>query len=235
MRRGFTLIELLLAVALAALLSLAILSVFAAGINVYSRLRNYSDIRSDILLSMEKIEKGMRSISSLSKIEFRGEPDSVTFPAVVNFSYDKKLNISPGSISYYVDNSTHYLVSEEKDYSAAMAAKADTETGKGFITNIAYVDNVKFSYYSYDPKTQTYSWLDTWVSEADQDKLGVAASKLGTVVNKPVEAKEIKVNTPLGIRLEIRYDNHGESFVLKRMIFFPLAVSLHMSESVKGK
>ena len=215
-RRGFTLIELLLVAVLAALLSLAILSVFSAGINVYSRLRSYSDIRTDILISLEKVEKDLRNASNISKIEFKGEPDRLTFPAVVSLSSGKTQSISPGSISYYVDNSTHYLVSEEKDYSAATA----TESEKGFVTQIAYINDIKFSYYSYDPKAKAYSWSDIWVKEADEDK---------------ATEKKIKVNTPLGVRVEMRYDNHGKLFVLKKMIFFPLAVSLRLSEMAKEK
>jgi len=217
--RGFMLIEVLITASLMALISMAIISVFAAGLNVYSRLCGYSDIRADILLSLGKAEKCLRSACNISKIEFKGEPDRITFPAPAGSA--------PGSVLYYVDGG--YLVSEEKDYSGATAA----ESGKGRLTKLAAADSVKFIYYDYDPKTKAYAWSEAWAKEPE-DKLGTAASELDTAAAMK-KKKKMRVNTPLGVRIEIRYRDRGESLALNRTVFFPLAVALHLAEKESEK
>ncbi len=222
-RLAFTLIEVLVAAAIAAIMAIAVIAVFAAGIKVYERMSNYSDARADIMLSLEQVDKSLRNTLNIPEIKFDGESGKVTFPAPVGGS--------PGSVSYYIDDDTYHLVKEEKDYSASTSSE---DSGKGVITALAAADEVKFSYYDYDPDSKTYSWKDTWVSEDETDKFGTAASKLGVVKNDK-KKKELKVNTPLGIRLEIQYNNRGESAVLKRTVFFPLAVSSRLAEKESEK
>jgi len=216
-KRAFTLIEVLVAATIAVVVAMAIMAVFAAGIKVYERLRDYSDARVDILLSLEMAEKDLRSALNMPEIKFKGEANRVTFPGRAAGGY-------PGSVSYYVDDGR--LVKEEKDYSAATSLE---DSGKGAITAFAAADGIKFSYYDYDPEAKTYLWKDEWASEGEAGKLGVAASQLG-VVKSDKKDKEIKINTPLGIKMEIRYNNRGESSVLKRTVFFPSAVSLRLAE-----
>ena len=222
MRRSFTLIELLITAAIMALVSLAILSVFAGGINVYGRLRSYSNVRKDILLSLERVEKDLRSACNISEIKFNGESSRITFPALVNANPSSGIREpSPGSISYYVDAYEHYLVSEAMDYSAATAK----EPGKGAVTQLVSADKVKFSYYYYDPESEAYMWGDKWTNISPEEKTGVAASS------------KIKANTPLGVKIEMQYADRGKSFTLYRTVFFPLAVSLRLAavESEKAE
>ena len=220
-KKAFTLIELLITTALMSLVSIAIISVFAAGINVYSRTRNYSNARADILFCLEKMERDLRNVCSITGIDFVGEPTKVTFPST-----------GPGSTSYYIDNSSHYLVSEERDFSAATAM----EPPKGKVTSLVYAVGVKFSYYYFDPKTASYYWKDAWVKEKEDEKPGVDASKLGAQKATEAPGKEkLRVNTPLGIKVEIRYDDHPGSAVLERTVFFPIAVSLHFAQAASEK
>lgn len=220
MKKAFTLIELLITTAIMALVSIAIVSVFAAGLNVYNRVRNYSDVRTDILFSLEKIEHDLKNVCNISQIEFTGEPNKVTFPC-----------LPLGSISYYIDNSSHYLVSEKRDFSAATAM----EPPKGVVTKLVYAGSVNFSYYYYDPKGGAYYWKESWVKEKDEDIIGTDASKLGALKTAAEKKKNLRVNTPLGVRVQIQYDDRGESLVLERTVFFPLAVSLHFAQIASEK
>lgn len=229
-KRGFTLIELLIAASIAALIAVAIAATFAGGLNVYNRVLNYNDIRPDVLLALERIESDLKNACNISEIEFKGEGAKVTFPALVNATLNAKLATMPGSVSYYVDDLTHYLVREEKDYSAA-ASKI--ETGKGLVTNLAPADKVKFQYYYYDSKAAVYRWSDTWVRE-EEEALAIDASRLGAAKDKPL-TKKLHVNSPLGIKIEIQCDSRSGPFTLTRTVFFPLAVSLRLAESAAEK
>lgn len=209
---------------------MAIFAVFAGGINVYDRVRGYSDAKKDILLSLEGLERDLRNTCNISELEFRGENTRVTFPALIKAGFaGTEEAFAPGSVSYYVDD--HYLVSEEKDYSAA----TQEESGKGIVTQIVPADSVKFSYYYYEPKTETYIWADTWVKEADEDKKGTDASKLGTAAEEITRRKEVKVYTPIGVKIEIGYEDNGRTDILTRTVYFPLAVSLRIAEAVAKK
>ncbi|MDO8525063.1 MAG: hypothetical protein Q7S07_01060 [Candidatus Omnitrophota bacterium] len=220
---AFTLIEVLVATAIAAIMAIAVIAVFAAGIKVYERMRDYSDARADIMLSLEQVDRDLRNTLNISEIKFNGESGKVTFPAPVDGS--------PGSVSYYVDDETDTLVKEEKDYYASTSSE---ESGEGRITPLAAADGIKFSYCDYDSDARAYLWKDTWESEDEADKFGIAASKLGAGKNNN-KNKEIKVNTPLGIRMEIQYHDRGESAVLYRTAFFPLAVSSRLADEESGK
>ncbi len=212
---AFTLIELIITASIMALVATAILSVFAAGLKVYERVRNYSDIRTDILFSLEKMEKDLRSAPNASQVDFKAEPERVTFPAVVHTHSGDKDGISLGSVSYYIDESSHYLVSDEKDYSAATSE----ESGKGFITKLVPARSLKFTYYIYDSKAKAFYWLESWKENKDENK----------TKKKPL------LHTPLGVKIEIGYDNNGKSVVLTRTVFFPLAVSLYYTELADEK
>jgi len=212
-----------------ALVSIAIVSVFAGGLNVYDRVRKYSDIRTDILFALEKMEKGLKNACNFSEIDFNGEAARITFPAV-NTRPGAKDGLPPGSVSYYIDHSANYLVSEERDYSAATAQ----EPPKGVVAKLASATGVEFSYYSYDPAIKAYGWNDTFIKKKDENKEGADASKLGTR-EEILKKKKLSVNTPLGVSIRIRYEDRGESHVLSRTVFFPLAVSLHFAQVVSEK
>lgn len=222
--RGFTLIELLITAAIMAIVSAAIISALAGGVNVYNRVRNLSGMRLDMLFALDNMEKTLRNTCNVSELEFVGEPKKITFPSP-----------SPGTISYYINNSTHYLVSEERDYSAATAM----EPPSGTLTQLVYASDIDFSYYYYDPASESYGWKDNWTapagaSEKAEEEEGTAASKLGTREEKSGKNK-LRVNTPLGLKIRVRYEERGETSVLERTLFFPLAVSLHFAEIAAEK
>ncbi|MDD5428361.1 MAG: hypothetical protein PHI58_03875 [Candidatus Omnitrophica bacterium] len=216
--RAFTLVELLITASLMALVAVAILSVFAAGVKVYERVRAYSDARTDMLFSLEEMERDLRSVRNISQIKFAGESGKVTFPAVVHTNFAGKAGTSLGSISYYIDDSSHYLVKEERDYSAATAM----EPPEGFITEMVYAENIKFSYYCYDRDSKSFSWKEVWAEEDDLAG-GASPGKSSPPAGVAADKKNI-VHTPLGIKIEIGCESNGESLVLTRMVFFPLAV-----------
>ena len=212
---AFTLVELLITASIMALVAAAILSVFAAGLKVYERVRSYSDIRTDILFSLEKMERGLRSVPNAPQVYFKAQPARITFPAVIHAHPGDKNGISLGSVSYYIDDSSHYLVSDEKDYSAATSE----ESGEGFVTKLVYIGSLKFTYYFYDPKTKLFYWSDTWKEEKDENKT----------------SKKPPVHTPLAVKIEVGYDNNGKQALLERTVFFPLAVSSYYAELVNEK
>ncbi len=210
-RKAFTLIELLITTAIMALVSAAILSVLAGGVNVYNRVRNLSGTRTDILFALEKMESGLKNACNISQIEFIGESKKITFPSVVSIPSGDNESLPLGSVSYYIDNSSHDIVSNERDYSAATAM----DPPKGFVTQSVYAADINFSYYYYDTEAKAYYWKDAWVREKDED-----GSK----------KKKLKPNTPLAVKIEVKYEENGRSSTLERTVFFPLAVSLHLAQ-----
>ena len=158
--KGFTLIELLITTSILGMIAVAIFATFASGLNVYERVQTYGGVQSDVLLSLEKMERDLRSVFSLSGIDFNGDTKKVTFAGLIKkLDAEGKKNVSLGKISYYFDNETGTLVKEEQNYPEAIS---EIGTGESNFKALAFIEDINFSYYYFNSGMQAYDWKSSW-------------------------------------------------------------------------
>jgi len=223
-KRGFTLVELLITTAILGIVTLAIFSTFASGLNVYTRVRSYTGLQPDILFSLEKIERDLRGAFVFSKIDFRGEKKLISFPAIVNNTGSKKEEVcSLGRVTYYYDGVKDILIREEQDYSKAIKGKYRK---RGKRTTLASLKNMEFSYFYYDTESKAYNWVNSWKMEKlddDEEETKDPEKKgLWTIDDKIL----------LGAKVEVEFRDGRSDRTLSRTVFFPAAGSYHRNELI---
>jgi len=192
--KGFTLIEILVTTAILGMIAVAILATFASGLNVYNRVKTYGGIQADVLLSLEKMERDLRNVFSLSGIDFSGDTERVSFAGLIKtVDAEGNRNVSLGKISYYLDSETGTLVKEEQDYPRAVSGVA---TEDGIFKVLAFIKNIDFSYYYFNVDTQRYDWKGSW--------------SLGE-------------GLPKGIKIEVTFRDGSKDTTLVRTVFIPVA------------
>jgi len=213
---AFTLVELLITTAILGMVSLAIVSTFASGINIYSHLRAYTGIKTDVLLALEKIERDLSGAFVFSEIEFYGDKRVISFPGLVGATdAEGEQVMRPGRISYYFDVLKDELVREKQDYSKAILGKY---TRRGSRKVLASVEKTDFSYYYYDSIDDVYGWRSLWKPEDEgretrDERLWMDEEKI-----------------LLGARIEVTFKAGGKDMTLSRTVFFPTAVSYHRTQ-----
>jgi prepilin-type N-terminal cleavage/methylation domain-containing protein len=88
-KRGFSLVEMLLALAIAAVVLVGLVSTFRAGLAIYGRLDRDSSDMHETRLFAQMVESELRNMVYYSEAPFRGERGRFTFPAVVQ-EYDEE-------------------------------------------------------------------------------------------------------------------------------------------------
>ncbi len=224
---GFTLIELVLVAGIMAVIGLTMASTFAGGLKIFYRMENFANTRADVLISMEKLERDLRNTLSYAGIDFIGEAKRVTFPAITRTTSSKgALEESVGAVSYFRDDSKKIrtLSREEKKYSVAAKNK---EAGRGIVTPLSPIEDISFKYFSYDPDSETYAWVDVWdkTDEAEKKK-----EEEGGTTDKPVSLEDTPENIPLGVKIEISYKDDGKIVKLNRSVFIKPPVSLNKAK-----
>lgn len=225
--KGFTLIELMLVAALLAILGLAVAATFAGGLKIFNRMENYTAVKADILLSLERMERDMRSTFPVKGIGFIGEAKRMTFPAILRtFSAKGLAEESLGSVSYYRDDArgAGVLSREEKAYVQAVNKEGYRH---GEMTELAPIEDIHFQYFSYDAEAETYSWVDRWdkseKKEEEQREEAKAPKGVIALEDRPEEL-------PLGVKIMIRYADGDKPLTLSRTIFIKTAVSLNLAK-----
>lgn len=110
-----------------------------------------------------------------------------------------------------------------------MAVK-NKEAGKGAVTALSPIEDIKFKYFSYDPEAESYSWVDSWdKSEEREDRQEEGKSKSGKIA-----LKDMAEDIPLGVKMDISYKDDGKVITLNRVIFIKPAVSLNLAK-IKDK
>ena len=154
--KGFTLIELLVAASIVAVLGLAIVSTFAAGLRAYGQLKNADIVEADVLLSFQKIEKDLKNTFYFSGIDFTGDKKEISF---AGFIHGKS---SIGRISYAFDpGAGGALIKTEQPFSGALLNKEFDSLDSKIIF---FVKDLVFSYYCLNPETHQYGWSDSFNS-----------------------------------------------------------------------
>jgi len=224
--KGFTLVELMLVAVLLGIVGLAIVATFAGGLKIFDRMESYTAAKTDVLLSMEKMEKDLRSTFPVKGVGFIGEAKKMTFPAILRtVSAKGQAEESLGSVSYYLDNAgdVRALSREERTYIQAVQ-KGSSEHGD--IAVLAPIEDLNFQYFSYDPEAETYSWVNLWDKsepKEDQKEEGKAPKGVIALENRPEDI-------PLGVRIKISYRDGDKTLTLNRTVFIKTAVSLNLAK-----
>lgn len=247
-RRGFTLIELLITAAITAIVALAIGATFAGGIKIYKSIEGRGGARTDVLLSLEKMERDLRSMLALSDITFNGGSKSITFASIVRETDSKgNENRALGSVTYYLDEKNENLIRKEENYSQALVENDAGETAQ---EKLISVKDVTFTYFIYDADFESYEWIDSWMPESmleeeaeteGEEEINEEIKEAPPVVEaeeSEKEKEEDKAKIPLGVKIELTYEDGGKDVTRTRTIFMPTAISwqlAHLAEEKKQK
>jgi len=154
---GFTLIELIISGAIIFLVSIAVYSVFAGGINIWKRANQASGSGHDLRLDAEKLSVQLRNSFRISSIPFEGSEDSIAFAALIDNQVSR--------ISYFV-NDENMFCRRIQSYPEVFKKG---ESGE-YDLLLSGVKELKFSYCYLDNATGDYKWKDEWVKE-EQDTI----------------------------------------------------------------
>lgn len=171
---GFTLIEVLMAAAIMGIIGLTILTTFAGGFRVYERLQAYGGEQADALLVLEEIEQNIHNAFPHSSLTFEGNSRSIAIPNVFEVietvGEEDKVVTSPGRIVYLFDDGAKELKRGQQNYAQATA---DSPSGDDQLELAAYMDDIQFSYGTYNTEEDTYSWNDAYNKEDENPLIGV--------------------------------------------------------------
>ena len=217
--KGFTLIELLVAASIAAIIALAVGATFAGGLKVYRSIEGRGGARTDVLLCLEKMEGDLRSMLALSDITFNGGPKKITFAGIVNSSL--------GSVTYYLDEKGENLIRKEENYPQALA---EGDTGEIIREKLISVKDISFTYFIYNADLKDYEWTDSWMPEFALEE---GTTDEGGETEDEEETEDER--TPLGVKIELSYEDRGKDVTRTRTVFMPVAVSRHMAMLAKQR
>lgn len=207
-KKAFTLLELMVATSILGLIGLAVLTTFGSGLHVYERVQSYGGLQADILLSLEEMERDLANTFPLSGIEFEGEAQKITFPAVIEtietIDEEERAVPSIGQIAYSLggDDDQKVLMRDQWDYSQAVSGDKSENDQSGFF---AYVKDIRFSYYFLDGKNEEYGWKESWSAEEDE-------------------------GSPVAVKIELTYEDRGRDITLVRTVFLPSEMIVEETE-----
>jgi hypothetical protein len=170
---GFTLIELIISGAIIFLVSIAVYSVFAGGINIWKRANQASGSGHDLRLDAEKLSVQLRNSFRLSSIPFEGSEDSIAFATLIDNQVSR--------MSYFV-NDENIFCRRIQSYPEVFKKG---ESGE-YDLLLSGVKELKFSYCYLDNATGDYKWKDEWVKE-EQDTIPQAVKIELTFEKNPGE------------------------------------------------
>jgi hypothetical protein len=163
----YTLIEMVAALGITVIAAAAVAAAAAGGLQIYQRARIYSELQSDMLLGLERLERDLRNTFVIDGIAFQGTPTAVSFSGIIRAwrgEQEGLLNV-PGRLTYGLDRSQGALVVWRQTYALAVR---EGEVPRGEVTVLARnIAGVEFSYYHYDTLTKRYSWLQNWTEEQE--------------------------------------------------------------------
>ena len=191
---GITLVELLVTISILGIIALAFFSTFAIGMNAYARLRNDTTTRTDVLLSLEKMESSLRNIPAFSEIEFVGNSSRISFPGFIKSNdSENKNDLSLGCVSYYFDDQTGALKKQEEDYTEAISLSGYQANNTECLANI---ENIEFTYYYFNSEPKSYDEKNSM-----QEGGGV----------------------PFAVGITVSFKNGDMTEIVKRLVLIPIA------------
>ncbi|MFA6600050.1 MAG: type II secretion system protein GspJ [Candidatus Omnitrophota bacterium] len=181
--RGFTLIEVLLVVSLAALIGMAVYSMFASAVNMMHRISdNALDEDADIFF--EKVDREISCQVVFKGIPFEGTASSMSFAAPIALNPENPAERGVGRVRYDFGGSSQGFVRRQQNlhqvFKTIEGAPASLMTA---------ATSLRFQYFVYREKDQLYEWTEEWNS-AEQDGQLPAAVRLKLECARGEEAKK---------------------------------------------
>jgi len=161
--KGFTAVELIVAVCIFSMVSYAVYSLLAGGLNAHKRIRNFAGSQIDVLTAFEKMERDLENTFYISGINFSGDGRSVSFAGSGPVS----------KVAYIYDETSGKLSRREQSYACAMSGSATEGITSADLTPLK---DLAFRYCRYDKEKQTCEWSDAWVNAVIPLAVEISAS-----------------------------------------------------------
>jgi len=174
---GFTLIEVFLVTTLLSIVFFTIISVHTSGIKIWKSVgnRRFTEDRK-VFLAIEKIRKEITGyIRDFKEIEFTGDKESLTFPAVVGGKIVE--------VTYEFDKGKDVLIREVVKFTDSLKEKMKKNK-----TSLLEADKVEFSYLYSETAKGAGGWANSYSSEENNE---LEAVKLIIRRNKKTVEKTI--------------------------------------------
>ena len=173
-RGGFTLVELLVTVSLLGMIAGTVAATFSGGMRVWERIQSRGTHGQWIEVTLDQVRRDIGSMRAFAPIEFKGEYDEVSFPALVSWTprptVDDKMpepRDEPGRRGYYFDSGRRMLCRSEHPYRLTRRYRLKDACSPV----MTEVDRVRFSYCEVDPSKGACAWTDGW--DADRPPVAV--------------------------------------------------------------
>lgn len=154
-RGGFTLIEMMVVIVSMTVLALAIYSTLSSGVKIWQRLGSEVSAE-DVDIFFEKLTADLRSAVVYKAIDFSGEEDGFSLPALVA---SQRLNIKTvGKVEYSFDSGKKIVRRSVTDFSGISREESPTTIQEV----LRDVTSLRFEYYVYDKALKQYLWQSGW-------------------------------------------------------------------------
>jgi len=154
---GFTLIEMLLVMAMLAVVSLAIYTMFSNSVKIWQRIHMSIPVE-DVDIFFEKFTSDIKNSMKFKTIGFSGKEESLGFAAPVYSARMDKRTV--GEIRYTFNPYSGKVKREIRDYSQAYLG--EEKAAQELLTS---VKEFKIRYYTYDVEKKEYIWQNEWQGE----------------------------------------------------------------------
>ncbi len=159
---GFTLIEVLITMALVALISLAVFSLFDSGIRVLERVAP-SLQEEDAAIFFEKFSRDLQNSFVYKPILFQGDKLGLLFPALIRTLPEMGGDQGVGRVSYFYDEASKSIQRRQENPSEIFEEKPPSP-----VILLENISSFQFQYYEWDPDERIYTWKEEWKEEGEE-------------------------------------------------------------------
>lgn len=202
-RSGFTLIELLIALSIFAVVAVTLYSTFFAGISVWKRSGDTSDIYQDIRTVFDDMARNLKNTVYMTKDKesayaFSGTSEKIIFMTLEEGAdAEMKPTRELVRVSYYFDAAKDEFISERSGilagFDAEMAAKEVLLRG---------VEGLQFEYcYDSGDEDEPYLWQEEWEDDEARTPRGVRVTAIVKGMGSKEKASKISrtIFIPTGV------------------------------------
>ena len=166
---GFTLMELVISSFLVALIGLAVYNVFTTGLRLWGRTYTVGMHKEDVLISLERIARDVRSQLRFQGIGFNGGTDNLSFAALIPDFSDPPTGEAgssepiyrPGRVRYYFNPATGQVLRSQTTYQQLVSIPSSNDSGVVSKELISNVRGFKCNYYFYNTKENKWGWSNS--------------------------------------------------------------------------
>lgn len=174
-RLGFTMIELMISASLIAVLSLAIFSTFARGLDVWKRVKTLDRVEDHVHVALEKFSRELRTTFNFKPVKFTGEKNRIVFPTYVRLKGSADPNLEHvGKVTYLFNPEKRAIFRRQEGYSDLF--HSERVPVEKFI---APVEEAVFAYYAFNPGEEKYEWREKWKEPLRPEGVRLTITVLG--------------------------------------------------------